>query len=100
MAKKTAPKYEVPVPKTKFADFKVGETFEALSETFVKVGPLEYRSVDNPSMGEYQWGPVLDKQIGVSARPTITGAKAKVTKDPEVQATEDAIRTPVNVKRR
>jgi hypothetical protein len=74
----------------KFADMAVGEQFEALGERYVKSGPLTYRSIDNPTMGEYNAGPILDRQIGVEPRSTIRGT-VKVTKDPELDSTNAAI---------
>jgi len=73
-----------------FADMKVGEQFKALGERYVKAGPLTYRSLDNPTMGEYNAGPILDKQIDVEPKSTIRNT-VKVTKDPELDDTARAV---------
>jgi hypothetical protein len=74
----------------KFADMKVGEQFEALGERYVKSGELTYRSLDNPTMGEYNAGPILDRQIGVQPKGAVNNA-VKVTKDPELESTDAAV---------
>ncbi len=86
----------------KFADMKIGEQFEALGERLVKSSPLTYRSLDNPTMGEYPAGPILDKQIGVEPKSTIQNT-VKVTRDPELDDTARAVAagqvTPIKVKK-
>lgn len=74
----------------KFAEMKIGEQFAALGERYVKSSPLTYRSLDNPTMGEFNAGPILDKQIGVESKSTIRNT-VTVTKDPEVDAVERAV---------
>lgn len=74
----------------KFADMKTGEQFKALGERFIKTGPLTYRSIDNPTMGEYQPGPILDRQIDVEPKSTIRNT-VTVTKDHEVDEVARAI---------
>lgn len=75
----------------KFAEIKVGEQFKALGERFVKSGPLSYRSIDNPSMGEYAPGPILDRQIDRDASKSTIRNTITVTKDPEVDAVDRAV---------
>lgn len=77
------------MPKT-FAVIKVGEQFEALGERLIKTGPLTYRSIDNPTMGEYQAGPILDRQIDKLPQSTIRNT-VKVTKNAEVDEVARAI---------
>lgn len=77
------------MPKT-FAQIQVGEQFEALGERLIKTGPLTYRSIDNPTMGEYQAGPILDRQIDKLPQSTIRNT-VKVTKNAEVDEVARAI---------
>jgi hypothetical protein len=75
----------------KFVEIKVGEPFTALGERYIKTGPLTYRSIDNPTMGEYTAGPILDRQIDVEPKSGIN-TRVIVTKDPEVDAVDQAIK--------
>jgi hypothetical protein len=77
------------MPKT-FAQIQVGEQFEALGERLIKTGPLTYRSIDNPTMGEYQAGPILDRQIDKQPASLIK-TSVKVTKNAEVDEVARAI---------
>lgn len=70
----------------KFADLKIGEQFQLLGERCVKVGPLTYKSFENPAFGEQFAGPITDKQIGVPPRPAPKNS-VLVTKDTSLETT-------------
>lgn len=77
--------------KKTFVELGVGEMFIALGERYIKISPLSYRSLDNPTLGEQPYGPILDRQMWKDAPGQTINTKVTVTADPETLETAAAM---------